>query len=93
MVSARKRMLKELMAYEFTAIELNLYLDTHPRDRKALDIYNKTVHILNELKHEYQTRFGPLTNFGFAFSDYPWGWIEEPWPWQINFADRERSEI
>lgn len=84
----RKEILKRIMAQEFTAVELNLYLDTHPHDKRALHEYNETVHRLSVLKKEYQERFGPLTNFGYDFSRYPWQWIEEPWPWQINFCRR-----
>jgi len=90
MIDQRKNMLIEIMAYEFTAIDLNLYLDTHPRDERALNIYNETVSILNQLKREYEARFGPLTNFGFSGSIFPWRWVEEPWPWAINFAEGGR---
>ena len=82
----RKTMLMNLMAEEFTAIELNLYLDTHPEDRKALNDFNETVERLNDLKAQYEKRYGPLLNFGFSSSEYPWQWIDEPWPWEINFA-------
>lgn len=84
----RKEMLIEIMALEFTAVEFNLYLDTHPRDERALEVYNETVEELNELKKAYEEAYGPLTNFGTTTSEYPWRWVEEPWPWQINFAER-----
>jgi spore coat protein JB len=74
------------MAEEFTAVELNLFLDTHPDDERALNDYNETVERLRELKAAYENQFGPLTNFGYATSEYPWRWVDEPWPWQINFA-------
>ncbi len=86
MSTVRMQMLIDIMALEFTAVELNLFLDTHPGERRALDAYNATVVQLDELKREYEARFGPLTNFGYSASDYPWRWVEEPWPWQINFA-------
>jgi len=86
MSTVRMQMLIDIMALEFTAVELNLFLDTHSGERRALDAYNATVEQLNELKREYEARFGPLTNFGYSDSDYPWRWVEEPWPWQINFA-------
>jgi spore coat protein JB len=87
MSKKRKHMLVNIMAHEFTAVEFNLYLDTHPRDERALRAYNKTVDKLHELKKEYEEHYGPLTNFGYSNSDYPWRWVEEPWPWEINFAD------
>lgn len=82
----RKQLLMMIMAEEFTAVEFNLYLDTHPDDRKALDDYNQTVKRLAELKQQYEKKYGPLTNFGYVPSEYPWRWVEEPWPWEINFA-------
>lgn len=87
MESDRKRRLINIMAEEFTAVEFNLYLDTHPEDEKALNEYNDTVERLNQLKMEYEKEYGPLTNFGYATSEYPWRWVEEPWPWEINFAE------
>lgn len=86
MDGARKRMLMNIMAEEFTAVEFNLYLDTHPEDERALADYNHTVKKLNQLKCAYEEKYGPLTNFGFAESEFPWRWVEEPWPWEINFA-------
>lgn len=84
----RKEKLVRIMAEEFTAVEFNLYLDTHPHDRRALEDFNETVQRLHHLKREYVEEYGPLTNFGYDCSRYPWQWIEEPWPWQINFCRR-----
>ncbi len=85
----QKEKLVKLMAEEFTAIELNLYLDTHPQDRRALELYNETIDRIYALMEEYERQYGPLTNFGLSPSSYPWQWIEEPWPWEMNFCDRE----
>lgn len=86
MSSDRKSLLIAIMAEEFTAVELNLYLDTHPDDKKALADYNETVRKLADLKTEYERQYGPLTNFGYAPANLPWQWVDEPWPWEINFA-------
>ncbi len=75
--------LKELMAQQFTVLEFQLYLDTHPTDQRALMEYNEACRQLMVLKQRYQQAYGPLT-FCEA-SDYPWQWIEEPWPWQICY--------
>lgn len=85
----QKEKLVKLMAEEFTAIELNLYLDTHPQDKRALELYNETIDRIYALMEEYERQYGPLTNFGLSPSSYPWQWIEEPWPWEMNFCDRE----
>jgi spore coat protein JB len=92
MKATRKEKLIKLMAEEFTAIELNLYLDTHPQDKRALELYNETVERLYALLEDYERHYGPISNFGLSPSSYPWQWIEEPWPWEINFCDREDNE-
>lgn len=85
MDSKQKQMLQQLMACGFTAVELNLFLDTHPDDRKALTDYNDTVKKYGDMRQQYESKYGPLTNFGLAPSQMPWQWVQEPWPWEINF--------
>ncbi|MGI6574409.1 MAG: spore coat protein CotJB [bacterium] len=81
----RKEMLRRLMALDFAALELNLYLDTHPQDGRALQDFNAVAQQAHVLRQQYQERFGPLINFGHSFSKLPWQWIQEPWPWEITF--------
>lgn len=89
----RTELLNQIRAIEFMAVELNLYLDTHPNDQRALNEYNYYVRQLMGTKNEYERRYGPLSNFGGAFSRYPWQWIEEPWPWQQDIIPaREKEE-
>lgn len=77
-------MLKRIQEMEFVAIELNLYLDTHPCDEEAINDYNCAVEALRQLKNEYESQFGPLLNFGMGgFSGTPWQWAMGPWPWEI----------
>ena len=75
----RREMLMQIKEYDFALDELNLYLDTHPDDEKALCLHNKYARILKDLERDYQKVYGPLT------ANYPcrkWRWIEEPWPWE-----------
>lgn len=86
MDNERKQLLMQIMAESFTAVELNLFLDTHPDDRKALSDYNETVNRLHQITMQYEQKYGPLTNFGHASSEHAWRWVEEPWPWEMNFV-------
>ena len=85
MEAHRKELLKRIMALEFTALELNLYLDTHPEDERALADFNQVAHELAELKEHYEHRYGPLLNYGWGPSHERWRWPDEPWPWEISF--------
>lgn len=72
-------MLKQIKCLKFAVLDLALYLDTHPDDRKALCLHNKYCKDLKVLEDMYQKNYGPLT------INYPcnkWRWIEEPWPWE-----------
>lgn len=79
----RLEMLKEIMAIDFSAIELNLYLDTHPYDQRALNLRNQYVLKLKELKEVYEKKYGFLTVYNL--SECPWEWIANPWPWEIDY--------
>ena len=75
----KKEMLKKIKCLKFAVVELALYLDTHPDDKKALCLHNKYSKDLKEICDKYQKVYGPLT------IEYPcnkWRWLEEPWPWE-----------
>ncbi|WP_035292851.1 MULTISPECIES: spore coat protein CotJB [Clostridiaceae] len=80
----RSKMMKKIKELEFAAVELNLYLDNHPNNQRALNDYNMTTDMLMDMKEAYEVKYGPLTNFGYAKSTPSWKWVEEPWPWEIG---------
>lgn len=77
------QLMEEIQQVDFVLVELNLYLDTHPTDHKAINQYNEFTQRSMALKSKFQSLFGPLTHFGHSFSTYPWTWEEAPWPWQV----------
>ena len=75
----REEMMMKIRELDFAIIELGLYLDTHPEDRRALCLHNTYAREVKDLKDKYQKVYGPLT------MDYPcnkWRWLEAPWPWE-----------
>ncbi|MBE6532735.1 MAG: spore coat protein CotJB [Ruminococcaceae bacterium] len=74
-------LLEQIRALGFVKVELELYLDTHPNCRTALDYYRKTVDELERLTEEYHNQYGPLVASG-NLSTENWNWINGPWPWQ-----------
>ena len=71
----------QIRALCFVKVELELYLDTHPDCRIALDYYYKTVDELKRLTMEYENVTGPLTAMGNVSADR-WAWVDGPWPWR-----------
>lgn len=79
----RKELMKRLNAYAFAAYDWNLYLDTHPDDTEAIKMFHKMVDKANELRDEYQAKYGPLSADASASTDR-WNWLDSPWPWENN---------
>jgi spore coat protein JB len=64
--------------------DLQMYLNTHPNDARALDQFNRISMELSELKKCYEQKHGPLLGFGFGTNTgRTWRWIEQPWPWEM----------
>lgn len=75
-------MLKQITALDFTLLDLHLYLNTHPMDRTALNMYNSILPQAKMLQSEYERMYGPLS--AAVCSKLPWQWINEPWPWEYE---------
>jgi spore coat protein JB len=74
---------EKLMALQFAIVELNLFLDTHPDSEQALQEYNRLLEQFEVAKKLYIENYGPLVNFGYGKSKFPWQWVNEPWPWDM----------
>jgi spore coat protein JB len=88
------KMLQELMALQFSVLEFNLYLNTHPCDKEALEEHYEHANQLREIRRAYQEKYGPiLPMHSDQYAWYPkcddeyynWQYIETPWPWKINY--------
>ena len=73
--------LQELMALDFKLYDLQLYLNTHPFDCEALEIYQELNKEAQAARAKYESRFGPLSPINAA-TDCEWSWINNPWPWE-----------
>lgn len=82
MDTSREKLLREVMAADFTAVDLHLYLNTHPYDYSALIIFMNIVQRGKVLRNCFENMYGPLT--ASASVTYPWPWIKCPWPWECQ---------
>lgn len=80
----RDELLKQLTILDFMAVDLQLYLDTHPEDQEALEKYNQTVMQADTLRAEYENKYGPLFSFR-SVGGCKYRWVEDPWPWENKF--------
>ena len=79
----RGQMLRALDAEQFAAFDMQLYLDTHPEDKVALQMINNYHYNYEEYKKQFEMIYGPLRADSAAKNDQ-WMWIDGPWPWEME---------
>ena len=80
----KKELLDTIRAYQFYALELNLYLDNFPENIEAKADYKIISSKLCSLISEYEKKYGLLINFGMSIdncNDFS-SWTNDPWPWE-----------
>lgn len=75
-------LLKKIQALSFAKVETELYLDTHPNCKAALEYYRNVLDELDIAMTKYNNEVGPI--FAEAASGDSWKWVEGKWPWQLD---------
>ncbi len=86
---SKKELLKRLSAASFAAVDLQLYMDTHPEDKAVLAKLNKYLDETDALTAEYTRRFGPLSPQDI-YGDTSFEWVNSPWPWSRDFVEGDK---
>ena len=81
----RDCMLKRLTILDFLAVDLQLYLDSHPDDENAISKYNSVVDEADGLRAQYEDLYGPLFSFRSYSKRDEFNWTDCPWPWENGF--------
>lgn len=77
-----EEMLKVIGEHTFACLELQLFSDTHPTCKQALEDYNRLAINLQKVTKEFEDNYYPLYNFGDSLNQYPWAWANSRWPWE-----------
>lgn len=90
----RGQLLRQIQEISFVLDDLTLYLDTHPLDTDALDVFSQTHAQRRQLLENYARDFEPLTsqcicpdtnNETNSYCKYPgqkhFTWTDGPLPW------------
>ena len=78
---SKEELMRELQASDFAAYELQLFLNTHPNDTRALMMFSQATQKAQKVRYEYETMYGPICASSAAFKT-PWQWIRSPWNWE-----------
>ena len=74
----KSNLLRQIMAFEFSLVDLTQYLDTHRDDKDMIALFNEYKGVLDQLKEKYEENFGPLREKPMK-KDY-WSWTDGPGP-------------
>lgn len=80
---SRSELMYRIQVLGFILMDVGLYLDTHPKDKAALNFFNKYSILAQIAKNDYERQYGPITPAGTK-DTISWSWIDEPWPWQMG---------
>ena len=73
----------KLQAANFALNELALYLDTHPNDKEALNLYRTYQKLYHKAMMESSEQNRPL-NHTTPVTDTAYTWLDDPWPWEFS---------
>ena len=87
-MAPREKQLLQIQKISFVADDLRLYLDTHPEDKKGLELFKDILKKRKTLLKEFALQFYPLTVDCMAdiYEENPdsacYCWVEGPIPWE-----------
>ncbi len=74
------KLLKQLTMLDFMAVDLALYLDTHPDDKEIIGKYNAAVEEADKLRCLYEDKIGPIYSYRSLSDKNYFTWIDTPMP-------------
>ena len=81
----RENLLKRLTMLDFMAVDMQLFLDTHPDDTNAIAKYNSIIREADNLRAQYEKAVGPLFSVRSYSPTENFQWVDNPWPWENKF--------
>lgn len=82
---SQESLLKKIQEVEFAAYDVRLFLDTHPYDEQALDLFTQLSATAKSLVQDYENAYGPITA-GASPNETPFAWVADDyaWPWVMK---------
>ena len=74
-----EELMRAIMEADFFAQDLKLYLDTHPDDTRAVEMFREAVRQSKACKAAFEDSFWPLVADS-AGTNGTWDWFDGVWP-------------
>lgn len=73
-------LMQKLAEASFFALDLNLYLDTHPCDTAAIELFEEASKNADEAREDFERCCYPLKASSAGCQDGEWDWLMGAWP-------------
>ena len=80
----RDELLKRLSILDFMIIDLGMYLNSNPKDARALSIFATVSEDAEKLRNTYEQTYSPLIMRHQTSAGEDWKWVADPWPWEAD---------
>ena len=82
-MNSKCQLKRKIHALDFAIHELVLFLDTHPKNRKAMELLKEYRMKRKECIALFEEKYGPyIVTPADAPANACWEWLESPWPWE-----------
>ena len=79
-----KALLYKLQQVEFALVDVGLYLDIYPENKKAKEYFSRLREERDTLTRTLAVKCRrPMTIYDSHGND-DWDWINSPWPWDVS---------
>lgn len=81
-MQSRCDLILQLSMTGFAMDDIRLFLDTHPGDSRAIELFNEYAKTYAALKQEYTDNYAGFTSYCRNNDDNMWVWNDFPMPWE-----------
>ena len=79
---------RKIYEYDFAIHELVLFLDSHPTNKKAMELLKEFREKRKQAIAIFEENYGKyIVTCEDVPADGCWKWLESPWPWENNFME------
>lgn len=81
-MQSRCDLLLQLSTTGFAMDDIRLFLDTHPGDTRAIELFNEYAKNYAALEKEYTENYAGFTSYCSNNDCNMWVWNDYPMPWE-----------
>lgn len=87
-MNKKEQLKRKIYELDFALHELNLFLDTHPTNVKAMELLKEYRKKRQEIIAVFEANYGEyIATVCDIKPTSCWQWLQGPWPWENKFME------